>query len=108
MGHRFAHNTRTKRFSHRFSVLHWLSRLCIFRRQLKGVVSVLHSGGRPVSRILGVVVALLVLQGCTAMVVGTAVGVAATVAVETAKVPFKVTGAVIDAATDDDEDGPEN
>ena len=50
------------------------------------------------------VIALLMLQGCAAMVVGTAVGVATTVAIETAKVPFKVTGAVIDVATDDDDD----
>jgi hypothetical protein len=54
------------------------------------------------------VAVLLMLQGCTAMVVGTAIGVAATVAVETAKVPFKVTGAVIDAATDDNGDESEN
>jgi len=53
---------------------------------------------------LSVVAFLLMLQGCTAMVVGTAVGVATTVAVETAKVPFKVTGAVIDVATDDEDD----
>lgn len=52
---------------------------------------------------LTVVALLLMLQGCTAMVVGTTVGVATTVAVETAKVPFKVTGAVIDVATDDDD-----
>jgi len=51
---------------------------------------------------LTVVVVLLMLQGCTAMVVGTTVGVVTTVAVETAKVPFKATGAVIDAATDDE------
>jgi len=38
------------------------------------------------------------------MVVGTAVGVVTTVAVETVKVPFKVTGAVIDVATDDEDD----
>lgn len=55
-------------------------------------------------KILTVVVVLLVLQGCTAMVVGTAVGVVTTVAVETVKVPFKVTGAVIDAAIDDEDD----
>jgi len=47
---------------------------------------------------------LLLLQGCAAMVVGAAVGTVATVAVETAKVPFKVTGAAIDLATDDGED----
>jgi hypothetical protein len=47
---------------------------------------------------------LLLLQGCAAMVVGAAVGTVATVAVETAKVPFKVTGAAIDLVTDDDED----
>ena len=55
-------------------------------------------------RILTVVVVLLMLQGCAAMVVGTAVGVVTTVAIETAKVPFKVTGAVIDVATEDDEE----
>jgi hypothetical protein len=38
------------------------------------------------------------------MVVGAAVGTVATVAVETAKVPFKVTGAAIDAVTDDEQD----
>jgi hypothetical protein len=47
---------------------------------------------------------LLMLQGCAAMVVGTAVGVATTVAVETAKVPFKVAGAAIDVVTDDEDD----
>jgi hypothetical protein len=49
-------------------------------------------------------VVLLMLQGCAAMVVGTAVGVVTTVAVEAVKVPFKVTGAVIDVVTDDDDD----
>jgi len=51
-----------------------------------------------------VVLLLLILQGCASMVVGSAVGVVTTVAVETAKVPFKVTGAVIDVATDDEDD----
>ena len=36
------------------------------------------------------------------MVVVSTVGVATTVAVETVKVPFRVTGAVIDVATDDE------
>jgi hypothetical protein len=53
---------------------------------------------------LTVVVVLLLLQGCTAMVVGTTVGVVTAVAVETVKVPFKVTGAVIDVATDGEDD----
>jgi hypothetical protein len=53
---------------------------------------------------LTLAVALLMVQGCTTMVVGTAVGVVSTVAVETAKVPFKAAGAVIDIATDDEED----
>jgi len=44
------------------------------------------------------------LQGRTAMVVGTTVGVVTAVAVETAKVPFKVTGVVINVATDDEDD----
>jgi len=51
-----------------------------------------------------IVVVVLLLQGCTTMVVGTTVGVVTAVAVETAKVPFKVTGAVIDVATDDEDD----
>ena len=34
----------------------------------------------------------------------TAVGAATTVAVATAKVPFKVAGAVVDAATDEDDE----
>ena len=46
----------------------------------------------------------LILSGCAAMVVGTVVGVATTVAIETAKVPFKVGGAAVDVMTDDDED----
>ena len=48
--------------------------------------------------------ALMTLQGCAAMVVGAAVGTVTTVAVETAKVPFKATGAVIDLVADEDED----
>lgn len=48
---------------------------------------------------------LLLLQGCTALFVGGAVvGAATKVAVETAKVPVKVTGAAVDAVTDDDDD----
>jgi len=47
-----------------------------------------------------VVVAALLVQGC----VGTVVGAATDVAIEVVKVPFKVTGAVIDVAADDDED----
>jgi len=47
----------------------------------------------------------LMLQGCmTAMVVGTVVGTAATVAVEAAKVPVKAGGAVVDAVTDDEDE----
>lgn len=46
---------------------------------------------------------LLILPGCS-MVVGTAVGTVTTVAVETAKVPFKVAGAAIDVVTDDEEE----
>jgi len=51
-----------------------------------------------------VAVSLLLLQGCAAMVAGAVVGTAATVAIEAAKVPFKVGGAVIDVVSDDDED----
>jgi hypothetical protein len=62
------------------------------------------SNGKIGLKILTLAVALLMVQGCTTMVVGTAVGVVSTVAVETAKVPFKAAGAVIDIATDDEED----
>ena len=55
-------------------------------------------------KILLVVFSLLLLQGCAAMVVGAVVGTATTVAIEVAKVPFKVGGAVIDVVSDDDED----
>ncbi len=55
-------------------------------------------------KMLTVVGVLLFLQGCTSMVVGTAVGVATTVAVETVKAPVRIAGAVIDAATDDEDD----
>jgi hypothetical protein len=60
--------------------------------------------GEAALKTLTVFAVLLILQGCTAMVVGTTVGVATAVAVEAVKVPFKVTGAVIDAATDDEDD----
>lgn len=41
----------------------------------------------------------LILGGC----VGSIVGAAADVAIEVVKVPFKVAGAVVDLATDDDD-----
>jgi hypothetical protein len=50
------------------------------------------------------ILTLLMLQGCAAMVVGTVVGTVTTVAVEAAKVPFKVAGAAVDVVTDDDDD----
>ena len=62
------------------------------------------SDGKIELKNLTLAIALLMVQGCTTMVVGTAVGVVSTVAVETAKVPFKAAGAVIDIATDDEED----
>jgi len=58
-------------------------------------------------KILALVFSLFLLQGCTALVVGAVVGTAATVAIETAKVPFKVGGAVIDVVSDDDEEEDE-
>lgn len=60
--------------------------------------------GVPRVKTVALILALLVLQGCTTLVVGTAVGAATTVAVATAKVPFKVAGAAVDAATDDDDE----
>ena len=62
------------------------------------------SDGKIELKNLTLAIALLMVQGCTTMVVGTAVGAVSTVAVETAKVPFKAAGAVIDIATDDEED----
>ncbi len=59
-------------------------------------------------RTLVLLLAVLPLSGCAAMVVGTVVGVATTVAVETAKVPFKVGGAAVDVMTDDDDDDDED
>jgi hypothetical protein len=56
---------------------------------------------------VALVLVLLMLQGCASMVVGTTLGVVTTVAVEAVKVPFKVTGAVIDVVTDDDEENKE-
>ena len=57
------------------------------------------------SRVLALLLASLILQGCTtAMIVGAAVGTTAKVAVETAKVPVKATGAVVDAVTDDEDE----
>ena len=55
-------------------------------------------------KILLVVLSLSMLQGCTAMVVGAVVGTAATLAIETVKVPFKVGAAVIDVVSDDEEE----
>ena len=55
-------------------------------------------------KILLAVFSLLLLQGCTAMVVGAVVGTVTTVAIEAVKVPFKVGGAVIDVVSDDEED----
>ncbi len=54
-----------------------------------------------IARIALVMFLSVALPGC----LGTIVGTAADVAIETAKVPFKVGGAVIDVVTgDDDED----
>jgi hypothetical protein len=52
----------------------------------------------------GLFVACLSLQGCVGAIIGTTVDVA----IEVAKVPFKVGGAIIDVATGDkDEKKPE-
>ena len=58
-------------------------------------------------KILALVFSIFLLQGCAAMVAGAVVGTAATVAIEVAKVPFKVGGAVIDVVSDDDEEEDE-
>lgn len=48
-------------------------------------------------------VLLFTCIACTGCI-GTAIGAATDVVVETAKVPFKVGGAVVDVATGDDDD----
>jgi hypothetical protein len=62
------------------------------------------TGKVAVLKMMVVVFSLLLLQGCAAMVAGAVVGTAATVAIEVAKVPFKVGGAVIDVVSDGEED----
>jgi hypothetical protein len=54
-------------------------------------------------RTIALLLALLMLQACTT-IVGATVGTATTLAVEVAKVPFKVAGAAIDVATDDEDE----
>lgn len=55
-------------------------------------------------RLLTVALLALLLNGC----VGTAVGTAADVTLEVAKLPFRVAGAAVDVASgDDDEDEEE-
>ncbi len=51
-------------------------------------------------RILMIITLALSLQGCVGMLIGAATDVA----LETAKIPFKVGGAVIDVVTGDEED----
>ena len=55
-------------------------------------------------RTITLILYLLMLQGCASTVVGTAVGTVTTLAVETAKVPFKVAGAAIDVVSDDEDE----
>ena len=52
------------------------------------------------SRILLIIALALSLQGC----VGLVIGAATDAALATAKIPFKVGGAVIDVVTGDDDD----
>ena len=49
-------------------------------------------------KLLTIALLLLLLPGCASLVVGTVT----TVAVETAKVPFRVAGAAVDLASDED------
>lgn len=56
-------------------------------------------------RVLALLLASILLPGCTtAVVVGAVVGTTAKVAVEAAKVPVKATGAVVDAVAEDEDD----
>ena len=52
------------------------------------------------TKILGAVAVVLMLQGCVSTVVGAVVDTA----IEVVKVPFKVGGAIIDAASDSEEE----
>ena len=54
-------------------------------------------------KLLSMVLLATIVAG-TSGCVGTVVGAATDVAIEVAKVPFKVGGAVVDVATGDDED----
>ena len=58
----------------------------------------------PLRVVISMLIALSMLNGCTTLVVGAAVGTVTKVAVETAKVPLKVTGTAIDIATHEEED----
>lgn len=55
---------------------------------------------KTIGRLFTILVLTLSLQGC----VGFLIGQAADVAVETAKVPFKIGGAVVDVATGGDDE----
>lgn len=60
-------------------------------------------GGTGLARALMIITLALSLQGC----VGLLIGAATDAAIETAKIPFKVGGAVIDVVTGDDDEEDE-
>jgi hypothetical protein len=55
----------------------------------------------------GFVIALLALSGCQACI-GQAIETTTDAAIAVAKVPFKVGGAVVDVATGDDDEEPDD
>lgn len=63
--------------------------------------------GNPDMRTFLLVVMLVPLSCMASGCVGTIIGATADAAIEVAKVPFKVGGAVIDVATGDDDDDDE-
>ena len=73
----------------------------MFKQQYKAKISTLLSSctHAPV-RLVTVLLLFVMLPGC----IGTVVGAAVDTTIEVAKVPFKVGGAVVDLATDDEDD----
>ena len=51
---------------------------------------------------LALLVLYVALQGCVGTLIGTGVSTVVDTTIEVAKVPFKVAGAVVDVATNDD------
>lgn len=73
----------------------------MFKQQYKAKISTWLSSCTHVPvRLVTVLLLFVMLPGC----IGTVVGAAVDTTIEVAKVPFKVGGAVVDLATDDEDD----